>query len=252
MTILGTARKTPFAPELRDFLLRTGVVAEGHGDVDLLGRFLDGLREANSKTNLTRILEERDFWIKHVADSLALGSVLPGLMVEPWRVADVGCGAGFPMIPLAWANPCLRITGIEARKRKAEFVAGMCDRLGLRNCTVLPMQAREAGRAADHAGAYELIVMRAVGPPERMLRPCRQLLRRDIPAAMAFYMTPRTIAKERDSALREARKFGFSLRVSDTIELPDGAGARQFLIAVNGAGPDVDRGRWHERTNAME
>ena len=252
MTILGTSWTTPLSPEFRTFLLRAGVVAREPGDVELLGRFFAGLQETNSTTNLTRILTERDFWVKHVADSLALGAVLPGLMVEPWRVADVGCGGGFPMVPLAWANPRLRITGIEARNRKAEFVAGMCEQLGLQNCSVLPVQAREAGRTADHAGSYELVVMRAVGPPERMLRPCRQLLLRDASAAIAFYMTPRAIAEERGTALREAEKYGFSLRVSEMIDLPYGAGARQFLIAVNGAGLEAERERWHQHTTVME
>jgi len=85
-----------------------------------------------------------------------------------------------------------------------------------------------------------------------MLRPCRQLLRRDIPAAVVFYMTPQAIAGERESALREARKFGFLLRTSSPIALPGGAGSRQFLVAVKGTGPDSEVRRWHEGTTPLE
>jgi len=198
--------------------------------LDLLARFGVELEAAESRLNLTRILAPEAFWVKHVADSLALGLVLPEVLTGDLSVADVGSGAGFPALPLAWANPRLTVTAVEARRKKAEFIAGVTTRLGLVNCRVMARQVREVGRLPGHAGAYDHVLLRAVGSPARLIRACRQLLRPAAGAAIVFYMTPESLSGELALARREAAKFGLAAHASEAVELPCAGGSRQFLI----------------------
>jgi len=216
--------------ELPAFLRGCGVRDATLERLAELEPFLEQLREANAHLNLTRLTSDADFWIKHVADSLAVGLAAPELLTQPLRVADVGCGAGFPAIPLAWANPGLRLTAIEARPRKAEFVESAARALGLVNLQVLARQAREVGRLPDHAGAYDAVLLRAVGPPESLIRECRGLLKPAAGARLVFYLTPTMVAESRSLVNREAHKFGLKVAESAPVELPEGAGARQFLL----------------------
>jgi 16S rRNA (guanine527-N7)-methyltransferase len=222
-------------PELPDFLRRCGVRNEALARLAELVPFLDHLREANARLNLTRLTSATEFWLKHVADSLAVGSAMPELLHEPMRVADVGCGAGFPAIPLAWANPALRLTAIEARPRKAEFVRAAARRLDLVNLEVLARQAREIGRRPEYAAAYDAVLLRAVGPPAGLVRECRCLLGTDAAARLVFYLTPAAVAESRAQVAREAHKFGLDVAESAPVELPQGVGTRQFLLLSRAA-----------------
>jgi len=196
----------------------------------VLEQFRLALETANLTTNLTRLVTPAEFWTKHVADSLAVALVWPALLSAHLRVADVGCGAGFPLAPLAWANPELRLCGIEPKQRKAQFVLEAARLCGWSNCTVLARQAREVGRLPDYAGSFDLVLTRAVGSAAAMLREARGLLRPDPDAAIIVYKTPETIIAETAEAEREADKFGFALTLSSPIDLPSQAGRRQFAI----------------------
>jgi 16S rRNA (guanine527-N7)-methyltransferase len=226
---------TPAAPPLEfseaglaEFLDRCGAGEAFRARREVMERFFADLTEFNSHTNLTRIVEHAEFWVKHVADSLAAGLVLPELLAQPLRAADVGCGAGFPYFPLGWANPELRLTGIEVNTKKVEFLVAETARLGFGRCNVLGRQAREVGRLPEHAGAYGAVVARAVSNPANLVKESRLLLAPG--AALLVYSTPIAVRENFGLARREANKYGLSMSTSETIELPCGAGQRQFFL----------------------
>jgi len=192
------------------------------------------LEQANLVRNLTRLTCPRDFWVKHVADSLAVARVLPGLLTDTVRVADIGCGAGFPLLPLAWANPRLTVAGVERHRGKATFVRQAIAALGLDNCSVVECQAREAGRLPEHRNKYDIVLARAVGPASRVLRESRQLLRAQVGACFVAYKTPAGILEERLAAEQAAAATRLTLEISPVIELPDAAGQRQFMVFRRG------------------
>ncbi|HNX27125.1 MAG TPA: class I SAM-dependent methyltransferase, partial [Phycisphaerae bacterium] len=144
------------------------------------------------------------------------------------KIADVGCGGGFPILPLACVNPQLDITGIECRGKKTQFISEAARELGLPNVKFVTAQAREVGRAEGHAGVYDVILMRAVGESGRMLREVRNLVAAG--GRVINYKTPQAVAGERLILAREAGKFGFDIVESMPFELPCGGGLRQFVI----------------------
>jgi len=210
--------------------LRTCGVDTGRSPFEVMARLRADLVAANQTVNLTRVTSEGDFWARHVADSLAVGQVLPALLGEPLAVADVGCGAGFPLLPLAWASPALRLTGFESRGRKAAFVSAEAEALGLANATVVARRAREASRLEAHAGRYDIVLARAVGSAGELVRECRGLLKQEPGAVLVHYKTPQAIEAERPLAEREAAKHGLAVEASQIFDLPDGGGTRQFLL----------------------
>ena len=55
---------------------------------------------------------------RHVEDSLAAADCLP----EGSEIVDLGSGAGFPGVPLALSRPDLRVTLVEIRERRVNFL----------------------------------------------------------------------------------------------------------------------------------
>jgi len=214
--------------ELIRFLRDCGVPAERLADLSAMEQLRADLARANRTTNLTRNTGEEEFWLLHVADSLAVGIAVPDLPAEALRVADVGCGAGFPLLPLAWANARLTITGIDSRGKKIDFVRGQIESLGLTNGRAVAGRARELARRPEHAGTYHAVLLRAVGPPARLLRDCRALAAPG--GKIVFYATPAAADENREASAREAAKLHLDMAESPTISLPRAAGERKFVI----------------------
>jgi 16S rRNA (guanine527-N7)-methyltransferase len=199
------------------------------GSLQVLEQLRRELGEANRSSNMTRVLEFGDYWTKHIADSLAIGLLLPELATRALSVADIGCGAGFPLLPLAWAFPGLRLVGIDPKRRRCGFVNESCRKFGWAHCRAVALQAREGSGDPELAGAFDLVVSRAFADCGKVLKECRGLVRGE-GGRIAVYKTPGTLEAEWPDLEREARKLGYAATASEKIELPLAAGDRQFAI----------------------
>ena len=94
---------------------------------------------------------------RHFGESMFICSLMP---VEKCRLADIGSGAGFPGLALKIACPELRLTLIEANKKKCAFLSEAVRALELENVEVMPVRFEEARVAPDFA---EVVTVRAVG-----------------------------------------------------------------------------------------
>ncbi len=147
----------------------------------------------------------------------------------PMRVADLGSGAGLPGIVLALALPQLSLTAIEPNHKKAEFLARAMRELGLAGrASVVTKPGRELGRDLAFAGEYDVVLARAVSSADKLITECRRLVSPG--GCMIFYKTPAAVQAELPLAQREARKHKLELTVSEIVELPADAGARQFIL----------------------
>jgi 16S rRNA (guanine527-N7)-methyltransferase len=117
-----------------------------------LERYLDLLEKWNRVYNLTAIRERSRMVTHHLLDSL---SILPHLRGP--NVLDVGSGAGLPGIPIAIAQPALRVTLLEANQKKSAFLTQVVGELRLANVTVV-MERVESWRTAAR---FDTIVSRA-------------------------------------------------------------------------------------------
>ena len=82
----------------------------------------------NQRLNLTAIRDSGDMVVHHVLDSL---SVMP--WIKGKKILDIGSGAGFPGIPLAIVDPTTRITLLDSRGKRIEFLRYACHSLQLDN-----------------------------------------------------------------------------------------------------------------------
>ena len=218
--------------ELRHFWDRCGLDSEAWPAASRnFRRLRDLVGIHNAEAGLMGPGWAEHFHTKHVADSLALllacGDLLAGNVVA----ADVGSGAGLPGIVLAIACPLLRLTAIESNAKKARFVALAAARLGLGGrVEVVARRSREVARQADCRRRFQLVVARAVAPAGKLIRDCHALI---APGGSAFfYKTPRGVNAELPLARREAAKHKLAVETSQIVELPGGAGSRQFIRII--------------------
>jgi len=97
-------------------------------------------------------------------DSLLFLSVLPR---ETTSILDFGAGAGLPGIPIAVVRPEAEITLLEARRRRASFLAAAVRELGLTGARVLPARAEDM--VAELGASFDAVVMRCAGRLDQTL-----------------------------------------------------------------------------------
>lgn len=188
------------------------------------------LEKSSSQLNLSRLTKSVDFWIKHVADSLALCLVMPGLLTGGWRLADIGPGAGFPVLALATVNPALKCWGIEPASKKVEFIKQQIAELELDNCDTLNASVKAASHLSEFQHSFDVVVARAVGRGDKLIRESRLLLRQKAESAIVLYKTPQQIGQEEAVLNREAEKYRLTVQFSEVFDLPLNAGKRQFVM----------------------
>jgi len=218
--------------QFRDFWRACGLPESGRAPAEeLIERQWALIQTHNAAAGLMGKTSRAEFYLKHVCDSLAVLLVYPELLRGPTRLADVGCGAGLPGMILAAALPELHLTAIESTRKKSAFLALAVEALGLADrAEVRPYRSRELGHDERFRRGFDVVTARAAGSCEKLIRDCRLLI---APGGSAiFYKTPRVVSAETPPARREARKHKLVLEVSRVIELPGGAGTRQFLRVV--------------------
>ena len=109
------------------------------GKAALLCEFADILIETNKTTNLTAITSPNEVILKHFVDCASISLHIPSNS----SVIDVGCGAGFPSIPLAIVRPDLKITSLDSTGKKVDFVTAAAKTLSLSNITPICGRAEE-------------------------------------------------------------------------------------------------------------
>lgn len=102
---------------------------------------------------------------------------------EPFRVLDLGSGAGLPGIPLGIALPALRFVLLDATGKKARFCRHASSALGLRNVDVVEARAERYAPSVP----FDAVVVRAVGTLARVRALVRPYCRGSILAMKGRY-----------------------------------------------------------------
>lgn len=114
----------------------------------------------NKTHNLTSITEESEILYKHYLDS-----VLPySLIKNNSKVIDLGCGGGFPSIPLKIINESLDFTAVDSVNKKTEFVNTAKNKLNFDNFNVIHTRIEDLASKTDFREKYDYIISRAVAP----------------------------------------------------------------------------------------
>ncbi len=112
--------------------------------------------EENSKLNLISKNDEKFLFEKHIYDSLSIGLFFKKYSLGGSNVLDIGCGGGFPCVPIAIEYKNLNITGADSIRKKINSVQIMKEKLDLTNLELLCQRAESINKN------YDLVVSRAV------------------------------------------------------------------------------------------
>ncbi len=114
----------------------------------------DLYQDWNSKINVVSRKDFEQLYLRHVLHSLAIAKVCE--FNDGARILDVGCGGGFPSIPLAILFPNAKFIAADSIAKKITVVKGVSESLGLQN-----LEAR-CVRVEQIPERFDYVVSRAV------------------------------------------------------------------------------------------
>ena len=114
--------------------------------------------EENEKYNLTAITDIDKIILNHYADCVSLAAKIK----KGASVIDIGCGAGFPSLPLAIVRPDVKILAVDSTAKRINYVNDTAKMLGLDNLKAEVMRAEDGGKNPEYREKFDYATARAV------------------------------------------------------------------------------------------
>lgn len=103
----------------------------------------------NAKINVVSRKDFDQLYLRHVLHSLAIAKVCR--FEAGARILDVGCGGGFPSVPLAIMFPEAHFTAADSIGKKITVVRGVCEGAGIDNIDARNVRVEQIGEKFDYA-----------------------------------------------------------------------------------------------------
>ena len=131
--------------------------------VEQMRQMVEMLRSYNPSASLMSEAALTDVLRGHVLDSLTLLLLIRNANLREGRLVDVGTGGGFPGLVLSIAEPSLRVTLVDATRKKTAYLERAAAELAL-DVEVLQARAEDAAHEPELRESFDIAVCRALGP----------------------------------------------------------------------------------------
>lgn len=100
-------------------------------------KYIEVFLQKNAKLNLISKNDEKLLFEKHIYDSLGIKLFLEKYNITAGDILDIGCGGGFPCVPIAIEFPEFNVTGIDSIRKKINAINEIKEELMLTNLTTI-------------------------------------------------------------------------------------------------------------------
>lgn len=193
----------------------------------------------NRKYNLSSCSSREEMLEDLFLDALAMVPALRelgGNAATRSMLMDVGSGAGFPGIVLAIVFPLKQVVLLEARRKRALFLATVASELGLDHVTVREGRAETIGRDPAYRETFDFVTARAVAELPTLVELTLPFLR---PGGWLLAPKGPHVRQEIEHSSRALKELGGRLLRADPYDLP--SGKRGTLIIVEKILPTPER-----------
>ena len=150
--------KSSFINKLNEAVTKNLSITLSEEQNERLFSLAERLVEVNNVMNLTAITDEDGIILRHFVDSMLISEYIS----PNSRLIDVGCGAGFPTLPLAIIRPDILITALDSTEKRIRYVQETADMLGLTNVKAVTARAEDFAKLPENREKFNHATARAV------------------------------------------------------------------------------------------
>jgi len=124
------------------------------------------IKELNNKTNLTRLIDEDDYWISQVFDSIWPFKTFTNINFSKKQFLDIGSGCGFPGLAYAIIHPNSEIYLIDSSKKKTDALKILVKKIKFQNnIHVINDRIENLAHQSLMRNSFHIATTRAVSNP---------------------------------------------------------------------------------------
>ena len=169
----------------------------------------------NEKFNLTAVKDEKGVILKHFADSLLICKYIPNNA----RVIDIGCGAGFPSLPLAIVRQDIKILAMDSTAKKVDYVNECAKEMEFKNVEAVCERAEILANNIKYREKFDVSTARAVAPLSVLAELCIPFVKK---SGCFVAMKAQNSDEEERQASNMVKLLGCEKSFSQEIILTDG------------------------------
>ncbi len=197
-------------------------------NIDINDKILDDLNtyykmliDYNSHTNLTRITEEDEVYLKHFYDSLTL---IKAVHLNDQLLLDIGTGAGFPGLVLKIVFPNLKVTLVDSLNKRVVFLNSVIDKLNLKD--IKAVHERAEYYIKNNRESFDIVTSRAVANLSMLSELCIPFVK----VGGLFIPMKAEAETEINNATSAIKTLGCVIRKTILFKLPKDAGNRSLIV----------------------
>ena len=181
--------------------------------------------EQNSKLNLISKNDEKYLFEKHIYDSLGIKLFFEKYGIKTGKLLDIGCGGGFPCVPIAIEFPSFYVVGIDSIRKKINAISEIKRALNIQNLEVL------CDRVENIKGKkFDIITSRAVADLSKICEYALPLLKKD--GYFVAYKSKKAL-EELENAKKILAKYNAKVREIIPYQLPLNEVYERNLIIIS-------------------
>jgi len=124
------------------------------------------IKELNNKTNLTRLIDDDDYWISQVFDSIWPFKIFPNINFDNKKFLDIGSGCGFPGLAYAITHPSSEIFLIDSSKKKTDALKCLVKEINFKNnIHIINDRIEKLAHQSSMRNCFNIATTRAVSNP---------------------------------------------------------------------------------------
>jgi 16S rRNA (guanine527-N7)-methyltransferase len=182
------------------------------------------LLQWNAKTNLISENSSQEIITRHFLDSL---TALQFIQKPNARIIDVGCGAGFPGLPLKIALPTLELYLLETNRKKVSFLKHIIRLLNLADTFVLHDRVENIIKADSWKEKFDILISRAAFKLSELLLQGEYFL---APGGKLIALKGPNVGKEISQYSKIKKQHQISQLIQHDIEAPFLEAPRKIII----------------------
>ncbi len=192
-------------------------------DIRIFSLYIQELQRWAKVFNLVSQWDEATIIRTHILDSLAISPFLPA----HGDLLDLGSGAGLPGLILAIMQPKRRVTLVEVRRKRANFLRHVVREAKLENVEVSERRAENLADEAAFQRNFRIVISRATWNITRFLQIARPFVAEDgFAVAMKGPKAPKEIEKIADHIFQ----LGFLPRSTHIYSTSFDTGERSVIL----------------------
>jgi len=189
----------------------------------------------NQKFNLTSITTLEGIETNHFIDSVSCAQVLPP--ADNQKIIDIGCGAGFPGIPIKILLPKVKLTLVDSVQKKTVFCEHILNILSLDNVIVVTSRAEELGQNSLFREQFDNAIARAVAPLPILVEYLLPLVK---VGGFAIAQKSRDVEHEIQDATPAINELGGEVIETREINIPDSI-VERYLVLIKKISPTIKK-----------